>query len=152
MNRRYFLGSLLLLAITAKAQDKPYPVQKTDAEWKRVLTPEEYYVTRQKGTERAFAGKYLNNREKGVYHCVCCGAELFRSDTKYDSNTGWPSFYKPSVSKNIEETKDSSYGMARMEVKCSQCGAHLGHVYTDGPPPTKLRYSINSASLSFVKK
>lgn len=157
MKRRDLLrclsGTLLLSlpAIAVFAQDggKRYPVEKTDAEWKRILTPEQYYVTRQKGTERAFAGKYLNNKEKGMYRCVCCGNELFHSDAKFDSGTGWPSFSRPVSGRNIEEIKDTSYGMNRTELVCSRCGAHLGHLYTD--VPGKPRYSVNSAALQFEK-
>jgi peptide-methionine (R)-S-oxide reductase len=126
-------------------------VKKTDEEWKKVLTPMQYKVLRQKGTERAFTGALLDNHEKGVYTCAACGAELFSSDTKFESGSGWPSFYAPIAEQNVATEVDNSLGMRRVEVLCPRCGGHLGHVFDDGPRPTGLRYCINSASLDFEK-
>lgn len=127
-------------------------IQKTDEEWRKLLTPEQFAVAREKGTERAFTGKYWDLHDKGAYLCVCCGNELFSSDTKYDSGCGWPSFYAPLEAEKVDTASDNTLGMRRTEVTCSRCGAHLGHVFDDGPRPTGLRYCMNSASLNFVKK
>ncbi len=131
---------------------KKYPVQKTPDEWKKLLEPEQYQVAREKGTERAFSGKYHDCHDKGVYKCICCGEPLFTSDKKFESGTGWPSFWAPFNDKNVEKEEDYSYGMHRTEVLCNNCGAHLGHLFPDGPKPTGLRYCINSASLNLDKE
>lgn len=127
-------------------------IHKTDAEWRELLTPEQFHVMRQKGTERAFSGALVNNHADGIYHCGACNAPLFKSDTKFESGSGWPSFWLPVSADAIVAIEDNSHGMSRVEVECATCGAHLGHVFTDGPRPTGLRYCINSASLAFEEK
>ena len=126
------------------------PVAKTDAEWRAQLTPEQFQVARGKGTERPFCGTLLDNKRQGVYHCVCCGLPLFASESKFESGTGWPSFFQSVAAENVATHEDVSHGMVRVEILCARCGAHLGHVFDDGPPPTGLRYCMNSESLAFT--
>ena len=126
-------------------------VAKTDAEWKKALTPEQYYILRHQGTERAFTGKYDHVFDKGLYVCAACGNDLFASDTKFDSGCGWPAFFAPVSSNNVTFIEDTSHGMMRTEVRCSRCGGHLGHVFDDGPPPTHIRFCINSGSIELKK-
>lgn len=134
------------------AEESPRKVHKTEAEWRELLTPEQFHVLRQKGTERAFSGPLNHNHEDGVYHCAACNAPLFTSDKKFDSGSGWPSFWLPVSPEAIEAHEDTSLGMRRVEVTCGTCGGHLGHVFPDGPKPTGLRYCMNSAALAFSKK
>ena len=127
-------------------------VIKTEEEWRRQLSPEAYHVCREHGTEAPFSGKLYHNKEEGIYRCVCCGAPLFTSDTKFDSGSGWPSYFEPYSEEALLEVKDTSFGMVRTEVRCARCDAHLGHVFPDGPEPTGLRYCINSVCLAFEKE
>ena len=126
-------------------------IEKSDDEWRNNLSEEEFIVCRQKGTERPFTGEYHDSKEEGMYHCRCCGEPLFSSETKYDSGSGWPSFFQPLTEDGITEERDASHGMSRTEIQCSRCGSHLGHVFPDGPQPTGLRYCVNSLSLKLEK-
>lgn len=143
------IGCVSAVGFSQKAQKK-YEVTHTREEWHKILTPEAFYVLRQSGTEAAWSGKLLDEHRAGTFVCAGCGQKLFRSETKFDSGTGWPSFYTPINAKNIEKIEDLSDGMDRTEVKCSKCGGHLGHVFDDGPQPTGLRFCMNSAAMKFV--
>lgn len=152
------LGAVLVLgglSPAVEAKKKEFPVEqkinKSDDQWKKELSPEDFHVLREKGTEPAFTGVYWNNHDDGLYRCKACGLALFSSKEKFDSGTGWPSYWKPVKEENVEEKADTSWGMRRTEIECARCGGHLGHVFPDGPKPTGLRYCVNSASLSFEK-
>lgn len=156
--RSIIILTLIFVAFIAKAQTTSNEMKenkeviKTEEQWKQELTEEEYRVLRDCGTEPAFTGKYYNHKEDGTYSCAACGAELFTSDTKYDSGSGWPSFYAAIDKEAIKEIADNSYGMRRIEIKCAKCDSHLGHVFPDGPRPTGMRYCVNSVSLDFKKE
>ena len=139
-------------ASKAGATTAPKKIQRTEAEWRQRLTPEQYHVMREKGTERAFTGPLTNNHADGMYHCAACNTPLFKSDTKFESGSGWPSFFEPITPDAVDLHEDNSYGMRRVEATCATCGSHLGHVFPDGPNPTGQRFCINSASLAFEKQ
>ena len=156
------ISAVFIFSCSAKSQNdtnmtdqnnkSEYRVNKSDEEWKQIITPVEFQVLREKGTEYAFTGEYFKHKEKGTYVCAGCGHELFTSESKYDSGCGWPSFYKPLDEEKVGESEDRSHGMVRTEIVCNNCGGHLGHIFPDGPKPTGLRYCVNSASLDFKKK
>jgi peptide-methionine (R)-S-oxide reductase len=142
-------GTIRLYSVKTGEYSELHYIQKSAEEWRQILTPNQYHILREEGTERPFTGKLWDNKKAGVYRCAGCGTDLFLSDAKYKSGTGWPSFYEPVAAENIREVEDRSFFMKRTEVECARCGGHLGHVFNDGPPPTGLRYCINSASLTF---
>lgn len=149
MNRRFLLMCASALALGARARAAAYKVTHTEAQWRKLLTPAQYNILRQAGTEPPFSSPLLNEHRKGIFHCAGCALPLYSSATKYDSGTGWPSFWAP-LPHAVDEQEDNSFGMERTEVHCSQCGGHLGHVFPDGPPPTGLRYCMNGLALSFT--
>ena len=161
MKNVIFLFSFVLFTVSGCAQSSSHSekaasdmidkVEKSEEEWKKILTPEQYYVLRQQGTEPAYSGEYHDHKAKGIYVCAACGNELFSSSAKFRSGTGWPSFYEPVSDSNVGTEEDRTYGMVRTEVHCAKCGGHLGHIFNDGPRPTGLRYCINSVSLDFVE-
>lgn len=158
----FIVGIIFLFSCNVKSQNETdmavnknkstYQIEKSDEEWKQLLTPVQFQILREKGTEYAFTGEYYKHKEQGTYVCAGCGNELFASDSKYDSGCGWPSFYEPLNEEQVGENIDKSHGMVRTEIVCTNCGGHLGHVFPDGPKPTGLRYCVNSASLNFKKK
>ncbi|MFC5408792.1 peptide-methionine (R)-S-oxide reductase MsrB [Larkinella bovis] len=162
MNHNLFFGALCGLVLTVSVasisltkvadDNRPPKVVKTEAEWKKILSPQQFYILRQQGTERPFTSPLVDNHDKGVFKCAACKTPVFRSENKFESGTGWPSFYQPFSKDNVAEKSDRSHGMIRTEVECAVCGGHLGHVFDDGPKPTGLRYCINGAALTFEKK